>query len=297
MTMPDSTLSFIEDFLKQMDSLSLRHEAPWVLDEMKSLTLTLKEQEAYLLNVLERRKMGEPLAYIFGHWAFRDLELCVGAGVLIPRPETEELVDLVFEKLKFRWKQFPILKIVDAGAGSGCLGLGFLDLLLKEEGLSQSRLELLLIEQSQEAVPYLKTNVENFSSARLPGDRFQVDILSGSWSSWTPNTPIQVLLSNPPYISGSLQDDADQEVKTFEPHEALYPADLNLHQDASGPYRELIKIAQQTVVSGGVVAFELGASQASWIASFVEENYPDWRGELIKDMSRKDRFWIMERIR
>jgi release factor glutamine methyltransferase len=281
----------IEEFLKSMEALGLQHESPWVLEELKRLALAPSDSELYLADLLKRRAQGEPLAYIFGHWAFRSLEFFVGPGVLIPRPETEELVELVLAKLRQKSKSFSQLKIVDAGAGSGCLGLGlWYEIAILPEFQSVPR-KLTLIENSPEAIPFLKKNVEHLKAQN------ESEVFEGSWNVWRPEGQIQVLVSNPPYIRGVPDDDADAEVKLFEPHAALYPTDLNRFGDASGPYRELIRLAQWTVEVGGLAAFELGASQAAWIASFVEENYPDWRGQLLKDMSGKDRFWIMERIR
>lgn len=268
-------------FQRGMESLGAKHEVRWVLDEMARLS----RDASYLQEVLERRTKGEPLAYIFGHWAFRSHEFHVGPGVLIPRPETEELVDLVLERMRARAKTFSCWHIVDAGAGSGCLGIS----LQLEAGALQARLntKLTLIELSEQAWTCLeKSRAEHVPQARL---------FKGSWLEW-PSERIQVLVSNPPYISGVESDRPDESVAAWEPHSALFPTDLRQFPDASGPYRELIKVAQHCVEPGGIAAFEIGAAQASWISDFVKQNYPLWSGELLADMSGKDRFWIMQRL-
>lgn len=282
---------YLVDFLRAMEGLELKHEASWVLDEMKNLSLFEYEQENYLQDVLKRRKEGEPLAYIFGHWAFRELELAVGPGVLIPRPETEELVEHVRAIVKKDLKAFENCHIIDAGAGSGCLGLGLISELLKF-GLNA---EVTFIENSQVALPYLKKNVANFAEqTKTPLNKLK--IFESSWSSWNTTQSVQILVSNPPYISGTREDNADKDVQKYEPSEALYPKDLEKFPDASGPYRELMSLAQKIVGLHGILAFELGTSQSQWIAPFTEQNYAQWKGRMIKDMASKDRFWIMQRI-
>jgi release factor glutamine methyltransferase len=128
-------------------------------------------------------------------------------------------------------------------------------------------------------------------SEHVPG----AHLFNGSWLEWPPER-VQVLVSNPPYISGVEQDKPDDAVARWEPHSALFPADLQRFPDASGPCRELIKLAQHCVEPGGLAAFELGAAQAPWISEYVKQNYPLWSGELLKDMSGKLRFWIMQRL-
>jgi release factor glutamine methyltransferase len=268
-------------FQAGMESLGAKHEVRWVLDEMARLG----RSASYLHEVLERRSKGEPLAYIFGHWAFRSHEFHVGPGVLIPRPETEELVDLVLERMRARSKTFSRWHIVDAGAGSGCLGIS-----LQLESRALRPLldsKLTLVELSEQAWPCLEKNIaEHVPTAQL---------FKGSWLEW-PLESVQILLSNPPYISGSEHDRPDESVANWEPHSALFPTDLKQFPDASGPYRELIKIAQHCVEPGGMAAFEIGAAQASWISEYTKQNYPLWSGELLSDMSGKDRFWIMQRL-
>jgi release factor glutamine methyltransferase len=279
MTMTDEA-AFIS-FQKGMEALGAKHEVRWVLDEM----LRLGRGDAYLQEVLQRRSKGEPLAYIFGHWAFRSHEFHVGPGVLIPRPETEELVDLVLERMRSRNKTFPSWHIVDAGAGSGCLGIA----LQLEAGDPRTQLDpkLTLIELSEEAWPCLEKNI----AQHVP----TANLFKGSWLEWPPER-IQVLVSNPPYISGVGADKPDESVAEWEPHSALFPEDLWRFPDASGPYRELIRLAQHCVEPGGIAAFELGAPQASWISEHLKQNYPLWSGELVSDMGGKARFWIMQRL-
>jgi len=264
-----------------MESIDSKHEVRWVLDEMRLKNFG----DEYLAEVFSRRKEGEPLAYIFGHWQFRDLELEVSPGVLIPRPETEELVDLVLDRVRARENTFRNWHIVDAGAGSGCLGIS---LHLEVQKKLRLRSELTSIEVSEDAAFVLSKNLSKFAP--------DAKLFRGSWMEWASSSKIQILVSNPPYISGIETDKADTGVEVWEPHLALYPNDLSKFPDASGPYRELIKLANHVVDVGGIAAFELGPAQAEWIDAYVKENYPLWSGELLKDMSAKWRFFIMQRL-
>jgi len=272
----------LRHFREAMKALGCGNEVRWVLEEKNRL----QRDDAYFSEVLARRTHGEPLAYIFGHWQFRSFEMKVRPGVLIPRPETEELVDVVLARMKAKENTFRKWHIVDAGAGSGCLGLA-----LHRESCEKFHFdtELTLIEASPEAAEILEENVREIFQA-------DVKIFQGSWMEWVPREKIQLLVSNPPYISGIPEDRADSDVESFEPREALYPKDLARYPDASGPYRELIKIADLCVEKGGIAAFELGAAQETWIADYVAGSYPLWKGQILRDMAGKNRFWIMERL-
>ncbi|NCN42117.1 peptide chain release factor N(5)-glutamine methyltransferase [bacterium] len=292
--MAPSDDSKIQELHKSFEKEGIAHEFLWVLKET--------QDPAQITKILERRKAGEPLAYIQGHWSFWNLELAVGPGVLIPRPETEELAENIFQKIKAKSRFYPRWNIVDCGAGSGCLGLAIAHELLEQNVLLSEVLSLTLVEQSQEALPYLKKNVEALL-LKFPSMKSQIHIVEGSWNAWSPSEPVQVFLSNPPYISGqegknydASKDDADSEVRAFEPHEALYPKDLEQFPDASGPYRELLRLASMTMEVGGVAGFELGPAQAVWICEFVRENFPTLRGKLAKDLAGKDRFFYFERV-
>ena len=142
------------------------------------------EQISIVENVIRSRKNGEPLQYILGKWDFYDLTFNVGKGVLIPRPETEALVDFALEKLKNI--KSPV--VYDLCAGSGCIGL---------------------------TVAYLKANKEKHSLDNayvIQGDLFNVDF------SQIPQA--DVILSNPPYIPVGEIESLQKEVQ-FEPVTAL----------------------------------------------------------------------------
>ena len=297
------------------EKLNISHEFRWALKfaeehiktkDLDDKTLTV---ESLLEDILSRRSSGEPLAYIFGEWPFWNLNLSVRPGVLIPRPETEELAEGMVKRISAKAKAFSHWNIVDFGSGSGCLGLAIASELVSQNILLPGQLDIYLVEASVEACETLKENILRVEVA-IPGLKGRMHLEEKSWMEWSPPQPLQAIVSNPPYISGaelesplagglsgeSINDEADADVKSFEPKMALYPNDLEKFPDASGPYRQLLKLSSMMLDIGGIAGFELGIAQMPWIKNFTFENFPTLRGELLKDMSGKDRFFNFERV-
>ncbi|MBO5858059.1 MAG: peptide chain release factor N(5)-glutamine methyltransferase, partial [Clostridia bacterium] len=161
------------------------------------------EQIKTVESVINRRKNGEPLQYILGKWDFYDMTFNVGEGVLIPRPETEILVDFALEKIKDI--ENPV--IYDLCAGSGCIGLTVAN--------HRKDAKVFLLEKEDGALKYLKSNKEKYNLDNafiIKGDLFEVDFL---------NFPdADVILSNPPYIPACEIESLQKEVH-FEPITAL----------------------------------------------------------------------------
>lgn len=168
----------------------------------------LREEEEPLLQALTRLLQGEPVQYITGKAFFMDLELTVGPGVLIPRPETEELVLWALELLENRQK--PV--ILDAGTGSGCIALALASAIPSAE------------------VHALEISNEALSIARLNSGMHRLEI---AWHQGDmchpPDLPndLDLLISNPPYIPKAELDSLDKHVREFEPHQALFAPDDN----------------------------------------------------------------------
>ncbi len=292
-------LALQKEFLKE----NFSHEWQWVIAEAEKRQKenSISSVEDYVRATFDRRKSGEALAYIFGHVPFLGLNLAVGPGVLIPRPETEELAENIYKKIAAKSRYFEHWNIVDFGAGSGCLGLAIVESLLQKNILPSEKVSLHLVENSAEALVYLKKNVEALFE-KFRNFKNNCHISPTSWNNFSPSNPLQVIVSNPPYISGlegrgysGESDEADSNVIKYEPSSALYPADLAQYPDASGPYRDLLKISSLMLASGGIGGFELGPAQATWIENFSKENFLTLRGNIEKDMSGKDRFFYFSK--
>lgn len=190
-------------------------------------------------NAISRRKNGEPLQYILGNWDFYDMTFLVGEGVLIPRPETEMLVDFTLEKIKD--KESPV--IFDLCAGTGCIGLTIAN--------HKKDATVYLFEKEEKAFKYLVKNKEKYKLDNvtiIQCDIFDYDINL---------LPLcDILLSNPPYIETDEIKSLQNEV-LFEPISALDGG-----TDGLNFYRIIYDKWLQKVKKNGFVAFECGEEQS-----------------------------------
>lgn len=294
-------------------SLGFEYEAKWIIEFLEAGKIirplkykgvwksfnqnsTAKKKESPDLNaiakeILKRRSLDEPLAYIFSSWAFREFEFFCGPGVLIPRPETEELVDFVVADIDCEMTKSGKFKILDLGAGSGCLGISIAFELKKK--FPNLNIELFLNERSVDALEFLKENVLVFLTSF--DHRVQVQILEGDWTKITLPS-VDVIVSNPPYISEAEFLELDASVQKFEPRSALVPDRDNTAQSV---YQEILKISES--LSPKLVAFELGTFQASLLKEQLKNGFlgqsPFFKSlaknaRIEQDMAGKERFFV-----
>ena len=215
-------------------------------------------------DIINRRKNGEPLQYILGKWDFYDLTFSVGEGVLIPRPETEILVDFALEKLKDI--KNPV--IYDLCSGSGCIGLTI--------AKHRKDSKVYLLEKEENALKYLLKNKEDLKLDNVivvNDDLFTVDL------SFFPECDL--ILSNPPYIMSDEIADLQQEVH-FEPLSALDGG-----ADGYDFYRCLSERWSCKVKNGGFMAFECGEDQSNHIIELFDGKYIE--SNIIFDFNNIDR--------
>jgi len=195
-----------------------------------------QEAEAFAA-LCARRAKGEPLQYLLGQWEFYGLPFVVGPGVLIPRPETELLVDLALEKLS--GKESPAL--ADLCSGSGCIAVSV------AKSLPHARVTA--VELSNQALSFLRRNIaQNGVTVELvEGDVLQPDLLAGH--------SFDLILSNPPYISDAEMAVLQPEV-CREPRMALWGG-----SDGLAFYAALPGICYPLLKADGWLAFEIGCTQ------------------------------------
>jgi len=158
----------------------------------------------------DRLVQGEPLQYVLGKTEFMGFVFHVASGVLIPRPETEELVDWVLNQES----ESQTLKVLDLGAGSGCIGLSIACL--------RPQWEVEVLENSQEALAILNQNRENLA----PNVTIHV-IDIRECTHYLPKSAYDVWISNPPYVLDSERVELSPQVRDYEPHAALFVPDTN----------------------------------------------------------------------
>jgi release factor glutamine methyltransferase len=236
---------------------------------------TLAPSAAYFLaEALRRRLAREPLQHILGTQAFRHLELCVNRDVLIPRPETEQLVDYVLAACREKLKQGSAVRVLDVGTGSGAIALA-----LKQEC---SDLEVWASDISE---PALATARFNAQTLNLAVHFIQGDGLHALLSLPQPQVRFDVLVSNPPYIPVTELAELEPEVRDYEPTQALVPP-------VSDPlyfYRHFARWAPQVLKPCGKAFFEIhSALGPETQACFAE---PIWQNaRLHQDLQKKDRY-------
>lgn len=225
-------------------------------------TLLTSSQLRRIKKSLSKRKKGYPLQYILGEWEFYSLPFKVGRGVLIPRPDTELLVELALEELAVIGGG----EVLDLCAGSGAIGIA----VAKNCGDAK----VTLVEKSKKAYSFLR---ENINLNRVKVKPVRADIFH-----WAPDKKADLLLCNPPYIDKNDMKTLEPQVKK-EPITALFGGN-----DGLKFYRFLTANAEKFLNSGGKMMVEIGFSQGALVkALFDEAGFENT--EIIKDLSGNDR--------
>jgi release factor glutamine methyltransferase len=194
--------------------------------------------------MLERRQAGEPVAYITGRRAFWNIELHVGPGVLVPRPDSEVLIASAIEH--FEGGRAPN-RILDLGTGPGTLLLAALDIWPKATGLG--------IDVSRRAMAYASAN------ARRLGFEQRVKWSQGNWADGLLEK-FDLILCNPPYIAEGA--DLGPGVAEYEPDEALFAG-----REGLDAYRELAPELPHLLEAGGLAAIEIAPDQADTVTAWL----------------------------
>lgn len=224
------------------------------------------EQKGQLERALSRLGNGEPYQYVLGKVPFANLELVVRPGVLIPRPETEELIDLICSEGDLQSVQ----SVLDIGTGSGCIALSL------AKCFPSARVTAL--DKSENA---LAVAAENARRNNLDIQIQKHDILDDRLALLP---SVDLIVSNPPYIARSEADEMSSTVKNHEPAEALFVDD----EDPLIFYRRIEEVAAQILNTDGRIYLELNASYArECLSLFANRN---WQARLIEDMSGNERF-------
>lgn len=229
-------------------------------------TLTLEQQASYQ-RLLERRLTFEPIQYILGVQEFFGLTLRVTPAVLIPRPETEILVEAVLDRVS----PGTSLRIADVGTGSGAIAIAL------AAALPQA--SVTAVDLSKDALAIARQNVE----AHLLADRIRL-LSSDLLTALLGEAPFDIIVSNPPYVSEADRPTLHPQVRDYEPSQALFAGPLGVEI-----YRRLIPQARTLLQPGGLLALEIGYSQRDSLAALLV----DWDGvAFIPDLQHVHRVVI-----
>jgi release factor glutamine methyltransferase len=230
------------------------------------------EDQSYLKfrNLIARRAGGEPLQYLTGHQEFYRLDFEVSPDVLIPRPETEMIVEMALELCPQDQAPF----IAEIGTGSGCIAISLLH-----------------------ELPGARALASDLSSAALRlaqrnADRHGVDnrlmlLASDCFSAFSDSTRFSLIVSNPPYVSDGELERVQREV-SFEPHAALAGG-----PDGLAVIRRLLSEAPRYLRSGGYLVFEIGFGQSEAVEQLVDDSV--WKLlEIRKDLQGVPRTFVLQ---
>lgn len=217
-------------------------------------------------DMVERRKSGEPIAYITGRRAFWNIELHVGPGVLVPRPDSEVLISSAIEH--FEGTEGP-KRILDLGTGPGTLLLAAIDIWPGSTGLG--------IDVSRGALSYASAN------ARRLGFEPRVKLMQGDWAHGLVEK-FDLILCNPPYVPEGAE--VGTGVREFEPDEALFAGKEGL--DA---YRALAPQLPRLLNPGGLAAVEIGHDQADAVTGLLARDGLD--AKVAQDLAGRDRVLLL----
>jgi release factor glutamine methyltransferase len=256
-----------------MSSVMLQWHVGSVNTQAAELDELVNARSGIHLDAMIRRVLdGEPVQYVMGRWAFRYLDLMIDQRVLIPRPETELMVDVVLRHVGSSKGPFTI---ADLGTGSGAVGLS----LLQELPLNSATVWMTDI--STDAIDVARANAAGIGRPAA-GARFEV----GSWWDALPFDVaglFDVVVSNPPYIARA-DVEVESSVNEWEPHSALFAGD-----DGLDDIRVIAAEAPQWLRSGGLLVVEMGYTQAPQVTElFARSGLTDVI--VRQDLAGHDRF-------
>lgn len=286
MTEATDTISWREMLASTVGQLGNAQEARWLCEHasgMDSAEFSAEQDQlvtvacAKSLNSMVRDRLsGVPLQYVMQRWAFRHLDIMVDKRVLIPRPETEQVVQVALDIAR-KTSSDQALRVVDLGTGSGVIGLSM------AFELGAEAAHVWLTDASVDALDVARANMVGIGRAAT-----NVRVVHGSWWNALPQEiagQIDIAICNPPYIA---QDDSEvaPDVHLYEPHSALYASDNGLSD-----LRTVIEGASTWLKKSGWLVLEIGYQQGAEVLAMMSSS--GFVGAEIKqDLSGRDRIAV-----
>jgi release factor glutamine methyltransferase len=280
------TISWREMLASTVGQLGNAQEARWLCEHasgMDSAEFSAEQDQlvtvacAKSLNSMVRDRLsGVPLQYVMQRWAFRHLDIMVDKRVLIPRPETEQVVQVALDIAR-KTSSDQALRVVDLGTGSGVIGLSM------AFELGAEAAHVWLTDASVDALDVARANMVGIGRAAT-----NVRVVHGSWWNALPQEiagQIDIAICNPPYIA---KDDSEvaPDVHLYEPHSALYASDNGLSD-----LRTVIEGASTWLKKSGWLVLEIGYQQGAEVLAMMSVS--GFVGAEIKqDLSGRDRIAV-----
>lgn len=222
--------------------------------------------------LIERRCLKEPVAYLVGEQGFWTFDLKVTPDTLIPRPETELLIEIALKKIPLNSESKKPFRIADLGTGTGAIAMA----------LAQERLnaEVFAVDFSEKALAVARYNIEKYSLKNIV-------LHHSNWLSGWPFGTLDMIISNPPYIAF---DDPHLDDLKFEPDSALVASD-----NGFSDIRTIAKQAFPLLNQGGFLMFEHGFEQADAVSQILRDNHFS-HVETRRDLSANERVTIAQKV-
>lgn len=246
----NEALKFLEDSLKDITD-EATNEARIIVsylaeEELSRLILSNKKVDLKTVKrIINRRKKGEPLQYILGKWWFYEGEFYVGKGVLIPRQDTETLVETALDLMGAKEN----LAVIDLCAGTGAIGISI--------GLKRPKATVFAVEKYSKAFEFLEKNIQHNNALNVTP--IKADVLKKPFGVY------DIIVSNPPYITKTDMTSLSKEVKK-EPETALFGG-----EDGLAFYKAISANWKATLKKGGKIIFEIGIGQAEAVEQILKK--------------------------
>jgi release factor glutamine methyltransferase len=230
----------------------------------------LRDDELSAIRALVRRRgQHEPVAYITGEREFYGRAFAVTRDVLIPRPDTETLVELALREIRAHATKATELRVADVGTGSGAIAVTL--------AAEVPELRVIATDTSAEALAVAAANAQRHEVA----DR--VDLVHASWADGIAEA-IDMVVSNPPYVTTAEVADAEPDVRDYEPHVALLGGD-----DGLDGYRQLLASLHGQMRPHGRLLFEVDPRTAADVAALIAGTFRGASTSVHEDLARNDR--------
>lgn len=238
--------------------------------KMSALDLVLKKSNKVcekdadkIFSIINRRTKGEPLQYILGTQEFMGLEFKVTPDVLIPRADTEVLVEYILSKYPGKG-----ILALDIGTGSGCIAISIAHF--------NKNAYLKALDISPKAIEIAEYNAKKNNVAS------RISFINTDIFKFSPSGRFDLIVSNPPYIESDIIPTLDSVVKDYEPSTALDGG-----ADGLDFYRYIISVSPKMLNDGGMLAFEIGYDQAKSVSELMQKDFCNI--EILKDYGGNDR--------